>query len=43
MGDGEVMISDLIFPSENSAGLSLEVTGESSNLHFIKVRGISLN
>jgi levanase/fructan beta-fructosidase len=39
-GEGEVEISDLIFPSETSGGLSLEVTGASANLHSVDVRGI---
>ncbi|KAJ6069096.1 glycosyl hydrolase [Penicillium canescens] len=42
-GEGEVVISDLIFPSETSDGLSLEVTGGSANLHSVEVRSISLN
>ncbi|KAJ6051639.1 glycosyl hydrolase [Penicillium canescens] len=42
-GEGEVVISDLIFPSETSDGLSLGVTGGSANLHSVEVRSISLN
>jgi levanase/fructan beta-fructosidase len=42
-GEGEVVISDLIFPSETSDGLSLEVTGGSANLHSVELRGISLS
>ncbi|KOS48216.1 hypothetical protein ACN38_g807 [Penicillium nordicum] len=41
-GEGEVVISDLIFPSETSDGLSLEVIGGSADLHSVEVRGISL-
>jgi levanase/fructan beta-fructosidase len=42
-GEGEVAISDLIFPSETSDGLSLEVTDGSAILHSVEVRGISLS
>ncbi|KAJ5963097.1 glycosyl hydrolase [Penicillium waksmanii] len=42
-GEGEFVISDLIFPSEASDEVYLEANGGSANLHSVEVRGISLN
>jgi levanase/fructan beta-fructosidase len=42
-GQGEVVISDLIFPDEASDGVALQVTGGSAMLRSVQVRGISLN
>ncbi|KAL2816586.1 glycosyl hydrolase [Aspergillus cavernicola] len=41
-GQGEVVISDLIFPSETSDGLSLQVSGGNVMLQSVEVRDISL-
>lgn len=42
-GQGEVVISDLIFPSETSDGLSLDVTGGTVEVLSVEVREVSLN
>jgi levanase/fructan beta-fructosidase len=42
-GQGEVVISDLIFPDEASDGVALQVTGGSAMLRSVQVRGVSLN
>ncbi|KAF7593922.1 hypothetical protein BBP40_010624 [Aspergillus hancockii] len=42
-GQGEVVISDLIFPSTTSDGLSLEVMGGTATLQSVEVNSISLS
>ncbi|KAL2861168.1 glycoside hydrolase family 32 protein [Aspergillus lucknowensis] len=42
-GQGEVVISDLIFPSESSEGLALTVEGGSAMLRSVEVHAISLS
>ncbi|KAK1143508.1 Extracellular endo-inulinase inu2 [Aspergillus melleus] len=41
-GQGEAVISDLIFPSDSSDGLALEVTGGNAMLQSVEVRKVSL-
>ncbi|EHA19510.1 Inulinase [Aspergillus niger ATCC 1015] len=41
-GQGEAVISDLIFPSDSSDGLALEVTGGNAVLQSVDVRSVSL-
>lgn len=41
-GQGEAVISDLIFPSNSSDGLSLEVTGGTATLQSVEVYSVSL-
>ncbi|QKX59934.1 uncharacterized protein TRUGW13939_07076 [Talaromyces rugulosus] len=41
-GQGEAVISDLIFPSSTSDGLSLEVTGGTATLQSVEVYSVSL-
>jgi levanase/fructan beta-fructosidase len=42
-GDGEVVISDLIFPDEAADGLALQVIGGSAALRSVQVNGIALD
>ncbi|GAM42287.1 inulinase [Talaromyces pinophilus] len=41
-GEGEAVISDLIFPSNSSDGLSLEVSGGTAMLRSVNVSSVSL-
>jgi inulinase len=41
-GQGEALISDLIFPSNSSDGLSLEVFGGTATLQSVEVSSVSL-
>ncbi|KAL5050884.1 concanavalin A-like lectin/glucanase domain-containing protein [Aspergillus fruticulosus] len=41
-GQGEVVISDLIFPDETADGLALEVTGGTAMLQTVEVKEIAL-
>ncbi|KAL3477456.1 glycosyl hydrolase [Aspergillus californicus] len=41
-GEGEVVISDMIFPSETSDGLALDVTGGTVDIRSVEVRRVEL-